>query len=268
VTAVLALMNEAANSRLRATERQRANLARFFAPGLVEELVQIETPLSMTRYQRAAVLFVDMLGFTTYSSRMAPDAMIGFLRDLLALLSEAVFTHHGIVDKFLGDGLLAVFGPPLQSRVDACNAARCAFEILQSVERWNEENSRSGDAAVKVAIGIHYGDVVQGDVGSNKRLELTVLGDTVNIASMVEAYCRPLGAAVLVTHAFVDALHAEGGESLVRRFADEGCHRLRGHLEPMRLYGIKRPAVQSDGLGAPEHARSIENAAADPGPTA
>jgi len=240
ITTMLALRTLAANARLREVERQRVNLARFFSPQLVEQLVQIDTPLLVARYQPAAVLFVDMIGFTAYCSKMAPDAVIAMLRDLLALLSESVFSHDGTIDKFLGDGLMAVFGPPIPSPADATNAARCALDIMQSIDRWNERSLRSGDAAIRVAVGIHYGDVVQGDIGSDKRLELTVVGDTVNIASRVEAYCRSLDAAVLVTGAFVDALHSEGSHAFAGKFADQGRHVLRGRAEPIHLYGVRR----------------------------
>jgi class 3 adenylate cyclase len=240
VTTFLALKNLLAMARLKETERQRANLARFFSPQRVEQLVEINTPLSVARRQPAAALFVDMIGSTAYCSGMTPDAVIAMLRDLLALLSESVFAHNGTIDKFLGDGLMAVFGAPTPSPVDATNAARCALNIQQSIDRWNERCYRTGDAAIRVAVGIHYGDVVLGDVGSDRYLELTVVGDTVNIASRVEAYCRRLDAAVLVTGAFLDALHAEGSDDVAGRFADEGHHVLRGRSEPLHLYSLRR----------------------------
>jgi class 3 adenylate cyclase len=236
----LVINNLLANERLKETERQRANLARFFSPKIVDQLIGVDTPLSIARYETAAVMFVDMIGSTAYSSGKTPDVVIGMLRELLALLSESVFANNGTIDKFLGDGLMAVFGPPLKSPLDATNAASCALHILDSLHRWNEERGRSGEMEVRVAIGIHYGDVVQGDVGNNQRLELTVVGDTVNIASRVESYCRTLDAALLVTGEFVDALVAEGGIQLGRIFADEGMHVLRGRVEPIRLYSLKR----------------------------
>ena len=240
ITTSLVMKNLSANERLRETERQRANLARFFPPQLVDELVKIDTPLSLTRYQPAAVLFVDMIGFTAYCLKMTPEEVIALLRDLLALLSKCVFSQHGTVDKFLGDGLMAVFGPPLPGPADATNAARCALEILRSIDSWNARCHRSGDGAIRVAVGIHYGPIVQGDIGSDKRLELTVVGDTVNIASRVEAYCRTLDAAMLVTASFVDALYVEGSDNLAKMFADLGHHMLRGRTEPIRLHGVTR----------------------------
>src|SRR5258706_9081374 len=243
ITTLLAVQNISANERLREIERQRTNLARFFSPQLVDQLVEIDTPLSVARYQPAAVLFVDMVGFKAYCSRMAPNAVIALLRDLLALLSASVFSHRGTIDKFMGDGLMAVFGPPIASPVDATNAARCALDILQSVDRWNERSHRCGDASIRVAVGIHYGDVVQGDVGIERQLELTVVGDRVNIPSGVEAYCRSLDVDVLVTREFMDALHAEGSNSLAGKFADQGLHLLRGRADPIHLYAVRRGAT-------------------------
>jgi class 3 adenylate cyclase len=240
ITTFLALKTLEATERLKETERQRANLARFFSPHLVDHLMEIDTPLSVARCQPATVMFVDMVGFTAYCSQMAPEAVIATLRELLALLSAAVFAHNGTIDKFLGDGLMAVFGSPLPSPLDATNAARCALDIQQSIERWNERRALSGDAPIRVGVGIHYGEVVHGDIGSDRQLELTVLGDTVNIASRVEACCRTLDAAVLVTAAFIAALYAEGSKDLAERFADQGHHTLRGRAEPVHLFGLER----------------------------
>jgi class 3 adenylate cyclase len=240
ITTFLSLKNLSVTERLKETERQRTNLARYFSPQRVEQLLEIDTPLSVARHQPAAVLFVDMVGSTAHFSRMAPDAVIDILRDLLALLSASVFAHNGTIDKFLGDGLMAVFGPPEPSAVDATNAARCALDIQQSIDRWNERCQRTGGAAIRVAVGIHYGDVVQGDVGSDDHLELTVVGDTVNIASRVEGYCRSLDAAILVTRAVVDSLYAEGSDDLAAGFRDEGHHTLRGLSEPIHLYSMRR----------------------------
>ena len=240
ITTFLSLRNLSVTERLKEAERQRTNLARFFSPQRVEQLLEIDKPLSVVRQQRAAVLFVDMIGSTAYFSRITPDVTIGILRDLLALLSASVFAHNGTIDKFLGDGLMAVFGAPEPSAVDVTNAARRALDIQQSIDRWNEACDRTGDTAIRVAVGIHYGDVVQGDVGSDRHLELTVVGDTVNVARRVEAYCRSLQAAVLVTRAFVDSLYAEGSDDLAAGFRDEGHHTLRGRSEPVHLYSMRR----------------------------
>jgi class 3 adenylate cyclase len=241
-TTILVLRNVSANLRVKEIERERANLARFFSPKIVDQLVGIHAPFSFARRQPATVLFADMIGFTAYSLGRSPDVVIGMLRDLLHHLSEAVFSNHGSVDKYLGDGLMAFFGPPLTSPRDATNAAVCALEIVKSIECWNQQRARCNEDSARIAVGIHYGEVVQGNVGSEKRLELTLVGDTVNIASRVEAYCRTLDASVLVTGEFVEALLAEGSLELAKAFVDEGFHLLRGCKEPIRLFSVRREA--------------------------
>src|SRR5882672_5154932 len=218
ITTYLVLKNISANERLGKIQRQRANLARFFSPQLVNELAEMDTPLSLTRYQPATVLFVDMVGFTSYCSTLPPESVIALLRDLLALLSKCVFSHDGIIDKFLGDGLMAVFGAPFSSATDATNAANCALDMLRSIDEWSEQRLRSGEPAIRIAIGIHYGQIAQGDVGSDSRLLFTVAAATENIASRVEAFCRTLDAEILVTAPFVHALLAEGSSTLATTF--------------------------------------------------
>ncbi len=239
ITTILVLRSLAANARLKDAERQRTNLARFFSPSVVDQLVRVDTPFSIAHRHPAAVLFADMVGFTAYSSGKPPDAVIGLLRELLGILGEAVFSNSGSIDKFLGDGLMAVFGPPLASDRHATNAAACALEIIERVNRWNKLHARSAEP-IQVAVGIHYGEVVQGDVGTDQQLEFTVVGDTVNIASRVEASCRILDAAVLVTGDLVQALRTEGSAELAGIFADEGMHELRGRTEPIHLFSVKR----------------------------
>lgn len=240
VATILVLRNVSANLRVKEVERERTNLARFFSPKIIDQIVDIHTPFSFARRQPAAVLFADMIGFTAYSSGKPPDLVIGMLRSLLQLLSEAVFSNDGSVDKYLGDGLMAFFGPPLTSRRDATNAALCALEIVNAIAYRNEQRTDGNEDAVRIAVGIHYGEVVQGDVGSERRLELTLVGDTVNIASRVEACCRILDAPLLVTGEFMDALLAEGSLDLANAFVDEGSHVLRGCKAPIHLYSMRR----------------------------
>jgi PAS domain S-box-containing protein len=230
----------AAEARLRAIERERTNLARFFSPKLIEQIIAIDTPLSVARLQPASVMFVDMVGFTGFCSRTDPDAVIETLRGLLALLSQAVFAHQGTIDKFLGDGLMAVFGAPIPGPMDATDAALCALQIVEGIDTWNAARAGRGEDPIRIAIGINHGEVVLGDVGSNEKLELTVVGDTVNIARRVEGFCRSLESPLLVTGSFIEELRAEGGGHIADRFVDRGHHILRGRPGASHLFALDR----------------------------
>ncbi|MBR0694301.1 adenylate/guanylate cyclase domain-containing protein [Bradyrhizobium lablabi] len=157
-TTALVIKNRSASRNFAELNRERENLARFFSPKIVKQLVEIDVPLSVARRGNAAVLFADVVEFTAYSSGKAPDEIIAFLRELLALLGEAVFAHEGSIDKFLGDGLMAVFGPPLASNQDATNAALCAMRIRDRLSRWNAQHANDPGKAIRVAVGIHWGE--------------------------------------------------------------------------------------------------------------
>ncbi len=236
ITTFLLLRNRAVQARLQQSERQRANLARFFPPQLVDRLMDSDVSLSITQRQRSAVMFVDMVGFSAHCARLQPEAVIAMLRGLLARLSSAVFANDGTIDKFMGDGLMAVFGSPVPSPADVTNAVRSAIDIQAAIALWNAERYQLGEPAIQVAVGIHYGEVVFGDVGGERQLELTVVGDTVNVASLVEAHCRLLQVPILVTSSAIDALYGEGRDDLVAQFEDAGHHLLRGHTEPIHLF--------------------------------
>jgi class 3 adenylate cyclase len=236
ITTFLLLRNRAVQGQLKQTERQRTNLARFFPPHLVDRLMDSDEALSITQKQPSAVMFVDMIGFSAHCARLPPEAVIAMLRDLQARLSSAVFGNNGTIDKFMGDGLLAVFGAPMPSPVDVTNAVRAAIDIQATIALWNAERDARGEAAIRVAVGIHYGEVVFGDVGGDRQLELTVVGDTVNVASLVEAHCRLLQVPILVTGSAIDALYDEGSDGLAAQFVYAGYHILRGHTDPIRLF--------------------------------
>jgi adenylate cyclase len=244
IATVLIVRNHSAYEQLNEVERKRANLARFFSPKLIDQVAG-DGVFSIPRSQPAAVLFVDMIGFTSYSSGKPPEEVISMLRELLRLLGEAVFAHQGSIDKFTGDGLIAFFGPPLPSARDATNAAECALAMLDSLDRWNQHERRCVPEAVRIAIGIHYGDVVQGNVGTDQRLEFTVVGDTVNIASRVEAQSRVLGTPLVVTEPFMQVLRAEGAQDIAGKFEDEGPQALRGRTQPIRLFSLKPQSARS-----------------------
>lgn len=238
LTAGLSLKNHTVNERLRSAERERANLARFFSPHRIDQIMTAGAPFSMARRQPAAVLFVDMVGFTKFCVEASPESVIAKLREFLAMLSDAVFANSGTIDKFLGDGLLAVFGAPCRGPADATNAVGCALDMIRATRKWNERAAAAGWEPVRIAIGIHYGDVIQGDVGSDRQLELTVVGDTVNVASRVEAYCRQLKMTLLVTRPLMELLRAEGASDLANGLADQGSHVLRGRTDETQLFGM------------------------------
>ena len=196
VAGILALNGRRTNHliiRQAEVARERANLARYFPPSIVDQMAERDQPLGAVRSQVVAVMFVDIVGFTRIAERQTPEDVVALLRAFHGRMENAVFDQHGTLDKFLGDGLMATFGTPDPGSQDAGNAVRCARAMLAEMDRWNREREAAGDQPIEISIGLHYGTVVLGDIGSARRLEYAVLGDTVNVASRLEELIPPSG---------------------------------------------------------------------------
>lgn len=223
--------------QLREAEATRARLARYFSPNMVDELMSKGGDLAAVRQQPVTVLFADIMGFSALTAGTSAEHLMAQLRDYLGLCEEAVFAHGGTLDKFLGDGFMATFGTPQKGVRDASNAVSCALDIGRAVVAWNVRRFRDGLRPWKIGIGIHSGPVVLGDIGSARRMEFAVVGDTVNIASRIEAMTRTLGHGVILSDATAETVKREGNPELLRGFGDLGVHDLRGYAE--RLWGLK-----------------------------
>lgn len=168
-----------------------ARLSRYFSPNLAARLAEADDNQVLAgRRQPAAVLFVDIRGFTALGETMTPDELSAFLTEYRNRLAQPVFSHGGTVDKFIGDAIMAVFGCPLQRADDAGRAVRCALDILDAARGWSSERQRSGRPPVAIGIGAHYGEVFAGALGNEQLLEYTVIGDTVNVAERLERLSR------------------------------------------------------------------------------
>lgn len=218
-------------------ERERANLARYFSPNVVDELSQNDEPLKRVRGQDVAVLFVDIVGFTAYADDRPPERVIETLRAFHGRMETEVFRHQGTLDKYLGDGLMATFGTPFAGPDDASRALACARAMTVAVAQWNAERAASGDSTIRASFGLHYGPVVLGDIGAN-RLEFAVIGTTVNVASRLEALTRSLGVTLAASGALIDRARAEGGDATVAGLAATGEREVRGIAEPMPVWTL------------------------------
>ena len=188
--------------------RERANLARYFSPNVVEQLSHNDEPLKQVQTHDVAVMFVDIVGFTGYASGRDPKEVIATLRAFHARMEAAVFDHGGTLDKYLGDGLMATFGTPMAGPNDAVDALAAARAMLNSIDAWNAERRANGQEEISASIGLDFGPVVLGDIGAN-RLEFAVIGNTVNMASRIEAMTRTLGAHIAASDTLINRAAAE-----------------------------------------------------------
>lgn len=226
-TRLLVLQAEAA--------RGRTNLARHFPPNIVENLASSDQPLAEVREQPVAVLFADIVGFTKMAEEETPERIVAVLREFHSRMEACVFENGGTLDKFLGDGLMATFGTPETTVEDAKNAVRCSQSMRNKMRDWNYERQKDGKPPIRLSVGIHYGNVVMGDIGSERRLEYAVLGDVVNVASRLEALTRPQKAFAVISDEVVDAV---GDEKMVTDlgFVKDGAQDIRGRDEEVIIW--------------------------------
>lgn len=237
--------------RTLAAEAGRRRLARYFSPNIVDRLAAGDRGFETGREQVAAVLFVDIVGFTRLVEGLPPERTITLLRAFHGRMAETIFRHGGTLDKFIGDGAMATFGTPDKGPDDARRALACAFDMVEGTAKWNARRAGRGLPPLHIAVGLHVGPVLMGAIGSPDRLEFSTVGDTVNIAARLEALARDHDAAIVASAATLDAAEAEGGSdpALRARFRDIGEVQIAGRSGRVRAVAAPRPREEAAGGG-------------------
>ncbi|NRB16347.1 MAG: adenylate/guanylate cyclase domain-containing protein [Rhodobacteraceae bacterium] len=216
--------------------RERTNLSRYFSPNVVEQLSQNDEPLKQVRRQDVAVLFIDIIGFTRLAARLDALDVIELLRGFHGRMERQVFRHHGTLDKYLGDGLMATFGTPMAGTQDATNALACAQDMISALEQWNLVRRRAGDPEIHVGIGVHFGEAVLGDIGAN-RLEYAVIGTAVNVAARLEVMTRELQSDIVISDRLRQQIQMENIQiALLDPFIQQPDQEIRGLDQPMSVW--------------------------------
>jgi adenylate cyclase len=224
------LRRQFAASIAAATARDRVTnlFGQHVSPQVVERLMAEGTSASGD-LRRVAVMFVDFRGFTVGAQSRTPQEVVDRLDGAFAVLVDILDRHGGIVNKFLGDGFLALFGAPLEAADAAHRAAAAGREMLTAMSRINAQTSWP----LRIGIGIHFGEVVAGNIGSPRRKEYTVIGDTVNFASRLEALNKEFGSQLLISSAVRDALGDDGGDAVAL-----GEVAVRGYEQPVAVFRL------------------------------
>ena len=187
-----------AHNRLAREEVARANYGRFMPEYVVKQL--LENPDSFRLggvNQTITILFADIRGFTAFSEREKPEKIVALLNRYLTVMSEVIFANGGTLDKYIGDGLMALFGAPTATPDDAKNAVKTAIAMQKRLLTLNKELAAEGFLRVEIGIGLHTGEATIGYIGSERRSEYTAIGDTVNLASRLESNAR--GGQILIS---------------------------------------------------------------------
>ncbi len=228
----VAVENVRAHEQLAREEVIRANYTRFLPAYVVKQVLENPEAFKLGGVnQIITVLFVDIRGFTLLSERAKPERVVQLLNKYFSAMTDIIFAHGGTLDKYIGDGLMALFGAPTVTAQDATNALSAAAGMQHRVRSLNEELRAEGFNEISVGIGLHTGEATIGYIGSEQRLEYTAIGDTVNIAARLESNAE--GGQILLSDATARA--AAGHYPLVPRESIT----VKNRTEPVLLFEVQ-----------------------------
>jgi len=233
-----------ASLQLRERRRLRRAFGAYVSPRIMQDILRSDPPpgLGGARY-RLCVIFADIRGFTERSERIAPEATIRLLNRYFSEVTACIHGAGGTLDKFIGDGVMAFFGAPQRLDNPCIPAFRAARDMLERVSRLNTMLAREGESPIIIGIGLHVGDSVVGNMGSEVRYNYTAIGDTVNVASRLEGLTKDVDYPLVCSASVFDSLDDRAG------FVKLGAKLIKGH-RPVDVYGWRPDDAASSGSGA------------------
>lgn len=218
-------------------KRIRSNLSRYIPQHLVNEVInKDDLSILQSKNRKCSILFSDIRNFTKLTEELGATQIVELLNKYLNSMVDAINTHNGILDKFIGDAVMAVFGVPYTNTSDAINAVRCALNMFKMLEEFNSIENASAD--LNIGIGISTGNVISGNIGAEKRFEYTVIGDPVNLAARLESETKKYQVKILIC------------ESTYKLIAsDFYCReidtvRIKGKNKPVKIYTVLEEKIK------------------------
>ncbi len=226
-------------------KRVRSTMARYMSKEVADQLLAAGEEELGGKDQKVSILFSDVRGFTTISEALGARETVSMLNEYFTEMVDVIFDHGGILDKYIGDAIMALFGAPFASPEDADNALLVANEMMIELAALNAKRTKDGKRPIDIGVGISTGDVVVGNIGSTKRMEYTVIGDSVNLASRLEGATKFYGSKILLSEFTVADLRRP---ALLREI---DLLKVKGKDKPVAVYeslGYREPEL-ADGLG-------------------
>ena len=212
-------------------KRMKSTMSRYMDPALADQLMSSGDLLG-GRETTATVLFSDVRGFTTLTEALGAQGTVTLLNDYFTLMVDCIVKEGGMLDKYIGDAVMAAFGVPVEHDDDEDRAVRCSINMLKTLDTWNVERQAKGQLPVKIGIGLNTDSIVSGNIGSPTRMNYTLIGDGVNIAARLESACKQYAAKLLISEYTFKKLKG----TYRTRDIDEVI--VIGKTEPVRVYEV------------------------------
>jgi len=218
-------------------ERARSALGAYVSSEIAEQAMQADVLKLGGARQRVSVIFTDLRGFTSSSETKEPEAIVRELNEYFEHMVRVIRQEGGVVDKYIGDSIMAVFGAPTPKPDDAARALRAAAGLVSALEALNVERASRGLAPLAHGVGFHTGDVVAGNIGTADRAQFTVIGDAVNVAARLESATKEHGVIMLASKDAVDAAKAVPGAELPT-LRDVGAITVKGRSKAIEVLTV------------------------------
>ena len=180
-------------------KRMKSTMARYMDPSIADQLLAAGAEVLGGKSMPATVLFSDIRGFTTMTEQLGAHATVSLLNEYFEIMVDCITREGGMLDKFIGDAIMAAFGIPVGHDDDEDRALRAAVSMIRELDTWNEKRLREGKPPLNIGIGLNTDVVVSGNIGSKKRMDFTIIGDGVNLAARLESACKQYGARILIS---------------------------------------------------------------------
>jgi adenylate cyclase len=217
---------------LKERDKVKSLFSKFHGSSVAEDLIGNDIGVG-GKTKDVVVFFSDIRGFTAFSEKRSPEEVVEMLNEYFGVMVKIINSHGGVVDKFIGDAIMAVWGAPKSSARDAHHAVRACLEMRKALEGLNEKRIARNHPPINIGMGLHAGKAISGTIGSDERMEYTVIGNTVNTASRIEASTKAFGADLLVTDTVIDKV----GEDFKVELA--GAAEVKGRSEAIKMFKVR-----------------------------
>jgi adenylate cyclase len=214
-------------------KRMMSTMSRYMDPVIAAQMLEGDaTALLGGVSTEATIMFTDIRGFTPITEEYGAQGTVSFLNEYFSLMVDCIAQEGGMLDKFIGDAIMACFGLPVAHDDDPDRAVRAAIAMIEALWRWNDQRHGNGLKSVDMGVGIHTDAIVSGNIGSPRRMDYTVIGDGVNLASRLEAACKSYSARILISESTVEQLRG------TYRLRDIDLVVVKGKSKPVRVFEV------------------------------